>query len=131
MDTIYLQFSIPKSPHHQKADTTFIKIAKKILIGIFKKIIPVANPDFENHIFKVYHWLIECDRQDGTPQREIGVDSLGQVIMIMPFKNNYGYWTDNNLNVQDFKEHFNATEIDKELFEQKWSSYENTALTYY
>ncbi len=129
MDTVYLQFSIPNSPHNQKAETTFSKIAKKILIATFKKILPVANPDFEDHIGYVYHWLVECDRQEGTPQREIGVDRQGKVIMIIPFKNNYGYWTDNNLNYQDFKERFNATEISKELFEQKWALFDDSTIT--
>jgi len=129
MDTVYLQFKNPISPQNRKVDTTFIKITKKILMGTLKKILPVANPDFENHIGNVYYWLVECDRLDGTPQREIGVDSQGQVIMIIPFKNNYGYWTDNNLNFEDFKERFHAIEIPKELFEQNWALFDDSTLT--
>jgi len=43
----------------------------------------------------------------------------------LPFKNNYGYWTDNNLLLNDFKELFNTSEISKEIFEQHWKILDN------
>lgn len=41
--------------------------------------------------------------------------------MKMPFKKNYGYWVDNNLTYNDFKESFDWKIIDKEIFEKNWS----------
>lgn len=32
----------------------------------------------------------------------------------MPYKNNYGYWTDNNLKLNDFKTTFVTSEISAE-----------------
>ncbi len=40
--------------------------------------------------------------------------------MKMPYNDNYGYWTDNNLVLNDFKEQFKASDITKEAFEQQW-----------
>jgi hypothetical protein len=37
----------------------------------------------------------------------------------MPFKNNYGYWIDNNLVLDDFRKQSAAIEISKDNFEGK------------
>ncbi|MBK7855619.1 MAG: hypothetical protein IPJ79_12595 [Bacteroidetes bacterium] len=42
----------------------------------------------------------------------------------MPYKDNYGYWTDNNLLLHDFKEHFVVSEINKDSFEQSWELFD-------
>jgi hypothetical protein len=45
--------------------------------------------------------------------------------MKMPLKDNYGYWSDNNLLLDNFKEHFKVSEITKEAFEQQWTLFDN------
>jgi hypothetical protein len=90
-------------------------------------IIPKANPDFDYKIDLVENWLVELDCETGIPEREIGIDKNGQVILKMPFKNNYGYWTDNNLLLKDFKEHFTTSEISKESFENHWLIFDKTS----
>lgn len=45
--------------------------------------------------------------------RKIGIDKKGNVILKMAFKNEYGYWTDNNLILNDFVNEFNAIEIER------------------
>ena len=45
--------------------------------------------------------------------------------MIMPWKSNYGFWTDNELKYFDFKESFKFQEIDKNEFENNWKRFEN------
>jgi hypothetical protein len=97
---------------------------KKTLVSILSKIIPIANPDFESKIPDVKCWLVECDSLTGIPEREIGLDKEGQVILKMPHKNNYGFWTDNNLLLNDFKEHFVTAEISKASFEQQWDLFD-------
>ena len=42
----------------------------------------------------------------------------------MPYNDNYGYWTDNNLLLNDFKKHFVVTEISKEIFEKSWELFD-------
>lgn len=54
-------------------------------------------------------------------KREIGIDSAGKTIIKMPDDRNYGYWTDNNLLLGDFKSHFNAIEFETEEFSRLWN----------
>lgn len=92
-------------------------------MGILTTVIPKANPDYENEIDKVKSWLIELETETGIPQREIGLDNLGKPILKMPYKDNYGYWTENNLLLDDFKKHFQVREIDPTMFETKWNNF--------
>ena len=62
----------------------------------------------------------------GIPEREIEMDKNGGIIVKMPFNNNYGYWTDNNLKLEDFKSHFVTSEIGRDTFENYWSLFEKT-----
>jgi hypothetical protein len=97
---------------------------KKVLVSILTTIIPKANPDFDDKIEDVDKWLVECETETGIPFREIGLDNKGRVLLKMPYKNNYGYWTDNNLLLNDFKEKLHATELDKQFFEWKWDIFD-------
>ena len=92
---------------------------KNLLIKILSKILPVANPDFDKKIDDVKYWMIEFD-ETGLAEREIGLDRNSKVILKMPFKNNYGYWTDNNLQFDDFIKTFVCEKIEKKVFEHKW-----------
>ena len=38
----------------------------------------------------------------------------------MPFKKNYGYWTDNNLKLEDFQRIFTVEGLDQRIFEKVW-----------
>lgn len=124
MNTTYIQFNAPKSNNNPAKDGLIKSSLKKALVGILTKIIPKANPDFDGKIDEVQYWLVECDNETGIPEREIGLDKEGRVILKMPYKNNYGYWTDNNLLLNDFKEHFIVTEISKETFEKNWELFD-------
>jgi len=86
-----------------------------------KFIIPATNPDFDNQISEVSEWLLEFDDENSAPNREIGIDKKGKMILKMPYKNNYGYWTDNQLTHDDFVAKFDAKVITPEFFEQNWS----------
>jgi hypothetical protein len=116
-----IKFSIPKTEYQPSKDgfakTAFINIFG----GILSRIIPKANPDFDKEIEDVEFWLVECDKETGIVEREIGLDKENQVILKMPFNENYGFWIDNNLLLNDFKNHFEVSEISKESFEQNWN----------
>jgi hypothetical protein len=124
--TTYIQFELPKSEQKTHADGIVKRNFKKALIGILSVIVPKANPDFENKIDLVEKWIVELDNETGIPEREIGMDKKGRIIVKMPFKNNYGYWTDNNLLLADFKNHFKTSEISRDSFEIYWSLFEKT-----
>lgn len=83
-------------------------------------IIPKANPDYEKKIDSVVYWLLEFESKRSTPEREIGLDSNEEVIVKMPYKNNYGYWVDNSLTLEGFQKTFKVEEITKEYFDEKW-----------
>lgn len=103
--------------------TDIIDFTEKRKRNFFDKIlsffIPIANPDFEDKIFLASNWLLEFDKENDIPNREIGLNSEGKVILKMPYKNNYGYWIDNNLTYNDFKKDFEYEIIEKEKFEKK------------
>ncbi len=120
MKMTYIQFET--TCNNASSNGQINKSFKKVIRGILEKIIPKANPDYENKIENVKYWLVECDTQTGIPQREISLNYQEKVILKMPYKQNYGYWTDNHLLMKDFKKLFNASEISKEIFEQSWNT---------
>ena len=124
--TTYIQFKVPKREHNSEPDGIVKRNLKKAIIGILSSIIPKANPDFEEKIDLVETWIVELDKETGIPEREIGMDKNGEIIVKMPFNDNYGYWTDNNLKLEDFKSHFETSEIGQNTFENYWSLFEKT-----
>ena len=120
METTYIHFEVLKSDSQSSSEGLLKKSLKKVITGVLTTIIPKANPDYETQIDRVKSWLIELDTDSGIPQREIGLDDKGNPILKLPFRANYGYWTDNNLLLADFKRHFQVKEIGKEIFEIKW-----------
>lgn len=89
--------------------------------GILKAIIPQANPDYEKKIDDVKFWLLEFDDENTYPVREVGLDENQRSIVKMPYKRNYGYWTDNELKIEDFRKSFNTEIIEKDYFIKKWN----------
>lgn len=87
-------------------------------------IVPVANPDFENKFDEVSTWLIEFEGDSYYPNREIGLDTADVPVMILPWKKNYGYWTDNDLTIESFRSHFKSIDIPKEEFVRYWKLFE-------
>ncbi|WP_299126389.1 hypothetical protein [uncultured Winogradskyella sp.] len=124
--TTYIQFKVPKREHNSEPDGIIKRNIKKVVIGILSSIVPKGNPDFEDKIDLVETWIVELDNETGIPEREIGMDKNGRVIIKMPFNDNYGYWTDNNLKLEDFKSHFDTSEIGRDTFENYWSLFEIT-----
>lgn len=96
------------------------KKKKPFLIKILSIFIPKANPDYENKIDLVSDWLLEFRSDNSTPNREIGLDNHKKVLVKMPHKENYGYWTDNTMTLNDFKNSFETKKIPQEFFELKW-----------
>lgn len=93
---------------------------KKWIIFFLSKIIPVANPDFDRRLQDVTNWCVEFDIESGIPQREIGLNEYGNVVVKMPDENNFGYWADSNMLLEDFKKRFKVVETTSDIFEEYW-----------
>ena len=119
MSNTYIKFRYPDSKVKKVPENIGKRLAKVVL----ESIVPIANPDFEKKIDKVVFWLIEFENDSYYPNREIGLDSSGKTIMIMPWEKNYGYWTDNNLVIENFRTNFETININKEEFEKYWNSF--------
>lgn len=118
-ENTYIKFAdTPSTPETKKKNNRKAKIFKTILFFI-----PKANPEYDEIICDVAEWQLEIDPTDNLPTREIGKDINGKIILIMPWRDNYGYWTDNNITIDYFKDHFKATNIDKSEFEMNWDAF--------
>ena len=96
------------------------KIGKKLPVTELTDDPPVSNPDYIDQIDKVASWLIEFENDSYFANREVGLDISGCPIMKMPQGKNYGYWTDNDLVIENFRKNFVTKEISKEEFEKGW-----------
>lgn len=123
MKAIYIEFELSPEEKRISADFIFKKLIKKVGKRVLESLFPRANPDFEEKIDYVKYWLIEFDKQTKVPQRELGLNAEGKTILKMPYKNNLGFWTDNNLLLDDFVKQFQVIEIEEINFETKWNSF--------
>ena len=92
-----------------------------VLERLVRAAIPAASPDFERLYRSVRRWWIEVD-DEGVPQRELGLNSTGEVVVAGPIGRNIGFWTDSAMN-------FKIGEYDlisTEAFEAEWSRFERT-----
>jgi hypothetical protein len=85
-------------------------------LQILKRVLPAANPDFDDRIRDIQYWWIEVNEQ-GQPQREIGFSGNDQAVMAMPLGENCGYWADSQmiLEPRDYKR------VNQADFENQWS----------
>lgn len=120
MSNTYIKIKCAATKAHKTPDG----IGKKLAKVDFTEEVPQANPDFHKTIGEVAFWLIEFENDSYFPNREIGLDAREQPLMIMPWRKNYGYWTDNNLVIKDFRRNFETVDISKEEFEQQWKLFE-------
>ena len=93
-------------------------LAFAIIERAVRKLIPLANPDFESSYERVRRWWVEVDER-GTPQRELGFDRDGTVALAGPLGDNFGSWTDSTMT-------FNPAEhnvVPEEVFESARSQF--------
>lgn len=97
-------------------------LTKNLIVKILGFVLPKANPDFEDLYDNVKKWKIEFNISKNYTERELGFDKNENLIVIAPYKSNYGFWTDNNLTLDDYK-NFKPTKITKEEFDNDWISF--------
>ncbi len=96
-----------------------------LVSSVLSRIVPVRNPDLEHLYNQVATWHVETDVFTGKPLREIGLNSDGRVVVISPWRNNYGFILDSpvTFNFAEY-EHVSA-----EQFEHEWNSFNATNVT--
>ena len=124
---IYIKFEAPDVAQLAKANRGVGKRLERFVATLLSTVLPKANPDFDHKIGDVKYWLVELDIATGIPQREIGLDKNAQVLLKMPFEDNNGYWTDNNLILTDFEACFNTSKIDKIAFIKYWEAFSSNS----
>ena len=116
----YLEFRLTNKNKNYENKNLFKKMLFDLLEFLLEQIIPISNPIQSKLIDKVEYWMIEFEVLSGNPIREIGLDINKNVIVKFPFKNDYGYWLDNNLTLNDFIDTFETKEIKQIDFEENW-----------
>lgn len=113
---LYFKFIEPKKISSTEKDGIFWIVLSKIL----SMLIPKSNPDFDKEIDLAYEWYIEYNDTENYIEREIGLDENRNVILKMPYKKNYGFWLDTDLEINYFFTHFKAESISENEFSKKW-----------
>ncbi|RYE39087.1 MAG: hypothetical protein EOP48_26210 [Sphingobacteriales bacterium] len=120
-DNIYIKFQEEPLTEREKTKN---RRRENILQAIFF-FIPNGNPTTGRLMDHVYEWWLEIDPSDNLPKREIGIDKNGQTLFTNPTGRDLGLWTDEEVTLDHFREHFNAQDLRKELFENRWSDFDN------
>jgi len=95
-------------------------ILEKIIVWVLRHFVPMANPTLENNLDSVKEWYIEYDDIEKFTNREIGVAENGLVVFKAPFEENWGYWCDNDMTMDDYKK-LNIHLVSKNEFETLWN----------
>ena len=123
-EKVYIKFNDPKGEPSTPPGRLKRTIENPV-VKILTTIIPKANPDFEHLLHKVDYWKIEYNKTENATWREIGFDKDGVSIVAMPLGDNYGFWTDNDLTLDDY-ESFDPTPITKDEFDNDWTNFEES-----
>ena len=90
------------------------KWIEKVLL----QIVPLASPDFHEKYEEVSLWWLELN-EDEEPQRELGFNARGEIIVAAPIGRNYGVWTDGGPRCVGFDA------IEEKRFMEAWNNFEN------
>jgi hypothetical protein len=85
-----------------------------MLARVLARLLPHANPDFESVFPRVRCWWLEL--RNGTPVREIGFSADGLPLVLGPFKDNRGFWTDSPV----LLDAAGYAHVGAEEFERQW-----------
>ncbi len=87
-----------------------------LIARVLSRVLPKANPDFERLHRSVGYWYLEV--HDSKPTREIGFTHSGEPIVLGPFEDNYGLWTDSPILLEPSE----YPSVAPEEFESAWLS---------
>ena len=92
------------------------------IFNLMRRLLPKCNTNMEDKIKYVLEWWLEIDDKNGKIIREIGFNKNKEVIIIGPWDNNYGFWTDSNVLIEKYAEYKAICENE---FKEKWDNYIN------
>lgn len=95
----------------------------RALIFFLNKVccIPRANPDFDDMYYRVKTWYVEYDEENNYTNREVGLDSNGEVIFKAPYKKDLGFWVEKDLTLKDYSDSFEIHYVNKSEFDMLWT----------
>lgn len=93
---------------------------EKIIDWLLNHFMPMANPTLDKNLDYVKEWYLEYDDVEEYTNREVGVAENGLVVFKAPFEENWGYWCDNDMTMDDYR-NLNIHAISKEVFEKLWN----------
>lgn len=88
--------------------------------NLLEWLIPKGNPIFEDSINNVIIWLIEYENDSKCVIREIGLNNDLEIISLGPFKNDVGYWTDSDIDIDYIMNNFKYINISRNEFNKTW-----------
>ncbi len=120
-----IYFQIKNPIKKRKATELSMKgIVLSVIIKSLKFILPKANTDFDAlYTEDVSYWIIEYSNSNdgkGYVNREVGFDKNNIPIVIGPYKDNYGFWTDSVMHISDFESIGGYELIEPKKFEKEW-----------
>ena len=74
---------------------------EKIIDRLLSHFVPMTNPTLEENLDYVKEWYLEYDDVEEYTNREVGVAENGLVVFKAPFEENWGYWCDNDMTMDD------------------------------
>ena len=75
---------------------------EKIIDWLLNHFMPMANPTLEENLGYVKEWYLQYDDVEEYTNREVGVAENGLVVFKAPFEENWGYWCDNDMTMDDY-----------------------------
>ena len=115
---LYFKFEYPKrgTANEEKKQSVWDRVF--CLIGdVLEHFWGDCNPDLAANSEHITTWYIEYDDvKYNLPIKEFGIDANGKVLFLAPSKRNRGFWCDEDLNIEYYKEKFDIRFITAEEF---------------
>lgn len=126
MEYCYIKFDASINNRKENCCVALKKIKDALIKAIswlMSNIYQDNDEGYDEVVNSAEKWLVEFEKRTEQPNREIGIDQNNNVIIKSPWAGRYAYWADLNLNLSDFKQKFNATEVNKQEFDFLWNSF--------
>lgn len=119
---LYIKFidSYSRDEDLSSDKSSFFADAISVLaVCLFSLIIPKTNPTIGKNLNKVKKWYVELDDKLYVT-REIGLDKNENVVFKAPYKNNLGFWVDEDTKLSDLEKFSRVEQITFKDFDSQW-----------
>lgn len=115
---LYFKFEEPKreTTNEEKKQSVWDRVFSLIGDGL-EHLLGDCNPDLKDNSARITTWYIEYDDvEHNLPIKEFGIDANGKVLFLAPSKRNFGFWCDEDFDIEFYKEKFNIKFITADEF---------------